>query len=656
MSAQQPPWARPTPSVITHDTGLMMKNSLTRQKDKFITIDGSKNVKWYMCGPTVYAPSHMGHARTYLAFDIIRRILSDYFRYNVDLVMNITDLDDKIIQRAAENGQTCEELSRHFELEFHEDMQALGVAPPTVLTRVTEYMEEIVTYINDIVKKGLAYESNGSVYFAVDAFSIKPQFNYCKLAPEQINNAELLAEGEGKLTQDFVSDKRSPRDFALWKKSKEGEPTWPSPWGPGRPGWHIECSVMASDVFCQLNGQTMKCGCANACAMDIHSGGEDLKFPHHDNEMAQAEAHSDCCQWVNYFVHAGHLNIKGFKMSKSLKNFISIRGALETHTARQVRLCFLMHKYNDPMDYGDHTMAEALSVERMFTEFFHNVKAVLRDTSITQPQKWNLPARTLQLAIREAQNAVDEALKDDFDTPNAMKALQVLVKATNVYLESIASSENTIVSLVVRNAAVYVTELLTIFGVIPGTTDNGAIGFPIGSGSGNTEETLAPVLDSLLDFRSAVRDQARAGNTQGVLKECDTFRDDALPPLGIRLEDKAGGSVWKLADPAELLREKEQKKLEDQRRAAEKAEKAAAQAKKDALNAMPPTEFMKQLTIEDEETKEEKPKYSQFDDATGMPTHFHTNEPLNKSQLKKASKEFSGQAKKYEKYLAKQAK
>jgi len=645
----------------------MIKNSLTRKKEKFVTMDGSKNVKWYMCGPTVYAPSHMGHARTYLAFDIIRRILSDYFRYHVDLVMNITDLDDKIIQRAAENGQTCEELSRHFEAEFHNDMQQLGVAPPTVLTRVTEYMEEIVTYISDLVTKDMAYESNGSVYFHVDNFSSSDKgHNYCKLAPEQINNAELLAEGEGKLTQEFVSDKRSPRDFALWKKSKEGEPTWPSPWGPGRPGWHIECSVMASDVFCQLSGSDVAGvthSCQSACAMDIHSGGEDLKFPHHDNEMAQAEAHSDCTQWVNYFVHAGHLNIKGFKMSKSLKNFISIQGALEQNSPRQVRLCFLLHKYNDPMDYGDSTMAEALTVEKMFGEFFHNVKAVLRETSITQPQKWNAGARTLQLAITTCRNSVDAALKDDFDTPVAMKALQSLVKATNVYLESVAAAASSdggavAVSLVVRNAAVYITEIFTMLGVIPGTTDAGAIGFPIGSSASgaNAEETLTPVLDALLEFRSSVRDQARAKNTQGVLKECDSFRDEALPPLGIRLEDTTSGgrkSVWKLADPAELMREQEQKRLEEERRRAEKAAKAVEQAKKDALNSMPPIEFMKQLTLDD---SPDVPKYSQFDPDTGMPTHFHTKEPLNKSQLKKAAKEFQGQTKKYEKHCAKQQK
>jgi len=648
----QPHWQKPNPQTITHDVGLKVMNSLTRNKEKFITMDGSSGVKWYMCGPTVYAPSHMGHARTYLGFDIIRRILQDHFNYNVTLVMNITDLDDKIIQRANERNIACDELSREFEAEFHEDMDALGVAPPNVLTRVTEYMDEIVTYIKTIIDKGLAYESNGSVYFAVDEFDKVDGMSYCKLEPEQVNNAELLAEGEGKLTQDFVSDKRSPRDFALWKKSKEGEPQWDSPWGQGRPGWHIECSVMASDVFSQLSGgscaeDAAKNECSDMCRMDIHSGGVDLKFPHHDNEMAQAEAHSGCCQWVNYFVHAGHLHIKGFKMSKSLKNFITIRQALENNSARQIRLCFLLHKYNAPMDYGDNTMSHAMSIEKIFVEFFHNVKAVLREGKITNIQRWDVKARELQMSVEMARIAVDEALKDDFDTPTCLTALADLVKATNLYLEKCETEKATPVSLVVRNAAKYVTQIFKTFGLIP---ENAGvdIGFPIGGGS-DGEEKLTPVLDALIDFRSTVREKARAKDISGVLQECDTFRDDTLPPLGIRLEDKTGGkSVWKLADPAELLKEKEQKELEKQRKEAEKKAAAEAAAKKEELNKLTPEEFIKRLTLDD---SSEKVKYSKFDESTGMPTHFHDGEPLNKSQLKKASKEFSAQQKKYDKYM-----
>lgn len=630
----------------------MVMNSLTRKKEKFVTMDGGRDVKWYMCGPTVYAPSHMGHARTYLGFDIIRRILENHFNYNVTLVMNITDIDDKIIQRANEQGILCSELTRKFEGEFHEDMIMLGVAPPNVLTRVTEYMDEIVTYIESIVDNGLAYASNGSVYFNVDAFSSKEGMSYCKLSPEQVNNAELLAEGEGTLTQEFVGDKRSPRDFALWKKSKEGEIKWNSPWGEGRPGWHIECSVMASDVFAQLSGGTSAKDAASKgdmCRMDIHSGGVDLKFPHHDNEMAQAEAHSGCNQWVNYFVHTGHLHIKGFKMSKSLKNFISIRDALLNNTSRQIRMCFLLHKYNAPMDYGDNTMSHAISTEKIFVEFFHNIKAALREGNITNPQRWDTGARDLQNAINKAMHSVDDALRDDFDTPTAMSSLSDLVKATNVYLETCLFENKAPVSLVIRNSAKYITKIFKTFGLIP-ESSGVEIGFPVGSSGDDGEEKLTPVLDALIDFRSTVRDKARGNDLSGVLELCDKFRDDTLPPLGIRLEDKTGGkSVWKLADAEELMREREQRELEKQRKEEEKRKAAEEKDKKDEMNKLSPEEFMRKLTIEDDN---ETPKYSKFDGA-GMPTHLHNGEALNKSQLKKALKEFQTQQKKYEKNMSK---
>lgn len=632
-----PKWREPSPEAVVHDVGLKIMNSLTRKKDRFVTMDGSRLVKWYMCGPTVYAPSHMGHARTYLGFDIIRRILSSYFGYSPVLVMNVTDLDDKIIVRAGENGISCSELSSRFEAEFHEDMANLGVTPPDVLTRVTEYMDEIVSYIATIVEKGLAYESNGSVYFAVEAFEKTEGMAYCKLCPEQVDNAMLLAEGEGKLSQDFLSDKGSSRDFALWKKSKEGEPTWPSPWGDGRPGWHIECSAMASDVFTQL-------GCQKGGAMDIHSGGIDLKFPHHDNEMAQSEAHSSNPQWVNYFVHSGHLHIKGFKMSKSLKNFITIRQALEQNTARQIRLCFLLHKYNAPMDYGDNTMAHAMEREKFFQEFFHNVKAALRENPISKPQRWDERAKDLQMQILTAKTAVDDALKDDFDTPAAMAACAILVKHVNLYLET----NPRVVGLLVRNAAAFVTDLFRTFGLIQDGAGSSALGFPAseGAGSAGREEVLSPVLDALMAFRSEVRDKARAGDTSGVLKNCDAFRDDALPPLGVRLEDKAGGaSVWKLEDPRLLLKEKEQKEAEKRR----KEEEKAAKKKASEIYRLPPVEFMKQLKIDDGDHSGSA-KYIQFGD-DGMPTHNHLGEELNKSQKKSAKKMFDNHKKKHEKYL-----
>jgi len=636
-------WHKPDPSEVTHDVGLHVMNSLTRNKDRFITMRGNRQVYWYMCGPTVYAPSHMGHARTYLGFDIIRRILSEYFQFQVNLIMNVTDIDDKIIARSKEQGISSEALSKQFEADFHEDMQLLNVTSPDVLTRVTEYIPEIVEYIRVIVEdKGMAYESNGSVYFDVQAFR-DAGYDYCKLAPEQIDNAELLAEGEGKLTQDFLGDKHSPRDFALWKASKEGEPSWNSPWGPGRPGWHIECSVMASHVLRDMG--------VSQGRMDIHSGGVDLKFPHHDNEMAQAEAHASCAQWVNYFVHSGHLHIKGFKMSKSLKNFITIRQALEQNTARQIRLCFLRHKYNSPMDYGDNTMEHAMTMERVFVEFFHNVKAVLRAAGplTSQNQKWSSEEHALDNSLSDAKKIVDDALKDDFDTPKVMATLAELVKACNNYLQSKEKATTSPNSLVVRNVALYITQIFRVFGLA--NVRGEEIGFGTdGDGEGDREEILTPILDSLMTFRQNVREMARTNNVGGVLNECDAFRDDVLPPLGIRLEDKTGGnSVWKLDDPDVLMKEREIREAEKARKEEEKRKQREAEALKEAQNKISPQDFIRSLTIEDGTTL----KYGQFDEE-GMPTHFSNGEELSKGQKKTAAKEFNSQKKKYDKWLSKQ--
>lgn len=388
-------------------SGLKLLNSLTQQTEPFVPID-PRLVKWYICGPTVYDASHVGHARNYLAFDIVRRILMDYFGYDILYVMNITDIDDKIILRthlnhltamvqlaleaqktaaasaldaavasakatlaiakptlaelleaqealeaaAGEAGvdgiRACDvqrqflDLTAAYELDFFNDMAALNVLPPDAVTRVSDYVPEVIAYIERIMENGYCYEAGGSVYFDTAAFSSAPSKRYGKLDPSKVaagqaagqaaaeadaaetaadgadgegavssdwtegkSTAELLAEGEGALSAGSEADKRQPADFVLWKASKVGEPAWDSPWGPGRPGWHIECSTMASDLL--------------GDEVDLNAGGVDLKFPHHENQIAQAEAHFDCCEgasWVNYFLHSGHLHIDGLKMSK----------------------------------------------------------------------------------------------------------------------------------------------------------------------------------------------------------------------------------------------------------------------------------------------------------------------------------------------------
>lgn len=321
---------------------LRLKNSLTNggceDNDEFVT-SKEKQVGWYICGPTVYDASHLGHARNYISFDIIRRVLEDFYGYNVFYVMNITDIDDKIIQRAIENrDHTCDswdiqnaylELSRHFEREFFDDMSTLGNRPPTVVTRVSDYMDEIKQYIAKIIENGFAYVVDGNVYFDSTAFQ-EAGFKMGKISGHDHENHSHHHDDMSS-----GSDKKRVEDFVLWKKAKQGEPRWESDWGDGRPGWHIECSAMASTLL----GDNV----------DINCGGWDLRFPHHDNQLSQSEAYFGCKQWVNYFLHTGHLHIDGMKMSKSLKNFISIKSCLKIYRPIHIRLLFLYNLWYHPM-------------------------------------------------------------------------------------------------------------------------------------------------------------------------------------------------------------------------------------------------------------------------------------------------------------------
>ena len=616
---------------------LLIYNSLTRNKVRFIPVD-KERVTWYQCGPTVYAESHVGHARTYVTLDVVRRIMKDYLGYNIILCQNVTDIDDKIIMRSSEQGIPFLELATKFEAEFFEDMTSLGVQLPDIVTRVSEYIPEIVEYINKLIEKGVAYASSGSVYFNTSAFEAKGQI-YGKLVPEQKGNSDLLAEGEGALNVN--DDKRSASDFVLWKRQKEHtdgiiEPYWESPWGRGRPGWHIECSAMSS---CALD----RFGNGN---LDIHAGGVDLKFPHHENEIAQSEGYQGCRQWVNYWLHTGHLNIKGFKMSKSLKNFITIRQALELHTSRQIRFCFLLHKYSSPMDYSDGTMTQAVNIEKIFSEFFHNVKAVLRRLGISGSQYLSPREHALITHLEAAKSNVNEALMDDFDTPRAITSLLELIRECNKYSEADGSLVST---SLLTNVARYVTSILKVFGLVQDSSD---IGFPFdsssGSGSGaSKEQILSPLLDVLTKFRENVRIAAISGDTNAVLAAADALRDIVLPDLGVRMEDKGSGlsvvTVWKLDDPAVLKKERALKEEAKLAKELQKLELLKKQKEKDEKAKMSPTlMFLDQTSL-----------YSVFDPISGMPTHDKAGEPLSKGVIKKLQKDYDKQKESHDKYNSK---
>ncbi|XP_020826414.1 cysteine--tRNA ligase, cytoplasmic isoform X2 [Phascolarctos cinereus] len=725
----QPQWSPPAGS---EPSKLRLYNSLTRSKDEFVPQQG-RRVTWYCCGPTVYDASHMGHARSYISFDILRRVLRDYFKYDVFYCMNITDIDDKIIKRARQNhlfeqyrerkppatqlledvatalepftlklntttdpdkkqmlerirdavqlaveplaslvqsnasGEEADacaevllekakdllsdwldsrlgsqvtdnsifsELPQFWEAEFHKDMEALNVLPPDVLTRVSEYVPEIVRFVQKIVDNGYGYVSNGSVYFDTVKFDSSERHSYAKLVPEAVGDQKALQEGEGDLSisADRLSEKRSPNDFALWKASKPGEPSWECPWGKGRPGWHIECSAMAGTIL--------------GPSMDIHGGGFDLRFPHHDNELAQSEAYFENDCWVRYFLHTGHLTIAGCKMSKSLKNFITIKDALKKHSARQLRLAFLMHSWKDTLDYSSNTMESAIQYERFMNEFFLNVKDVLRaPADVTgQFEKWEAQELELNKTFYDKKAVIHEALCDNIDTRTVLEEMRSLVSQSNLYMAARKSARKLPSRGLLANISAYLTHMLKVFGAIESEE---MLGFPVG-GSGpslNLEATVTPYLQVLSDFREGVRRIAREKRVTEVLQLSDALRDDVLPELGVRLEDHEGlPTVLKLVDRDTLLKEREDKK---------KAEEEKRKKKEDAARKKQEQEAAKLEKMKIPPSKmflAENDKYSKFDE-NGFPTHDAEGKELSKGQTKKLKKLFEGQDKLHKEYL-----
>lgn len=599
----------------------------------------------YVCGPTVYDASHLGHARTYLQFDVIRRILRDVLGYEVTYVMNITDVDDKIIIRSAERNVAPELLARKWEARFLEDMAALGVERPTCMPRVTEYIEEIIAFVAKIVDRGFGYENAGSIYFDTRAFSASG-YDYGKLVPEAVGDDALLAEGEGKLAA-TVTCKRDARDFALWKASKPGEPTWPSPWGEGRPGWHIECSAMIDATI------------GEGGAIDIHGGGIDLRFPHHDNELAQSEAFCACHQTVNYFAHTGHLHIRGLKMSKSLKNFITIRQALEGVDGMEpvrpstMRLMFCLVSYTAPCDYSDNMLGNARAVEKKFRELFLNVATTLRkaDSDITSARHKVRPRdAALLAAVVATQTRVRARFLDNFDTPGAILALQGLVDAVGTYLDAHDRDKKLGAprTLPLCAATRYVAETLLNLGIVGLVADDilcrlrmfpapifGATGLAIGTGSA---AAIIPLLDVIAEFRDNIRGAGRTQDTSKVLSLCDELRDLTLPELGVRLEDKGATSVWKLEDPAVLRSERALKAQDASAKEEAKRLDAVKRAAKEEAASLHPHDMFKQVDK----------KYARFDN-NGIPTHNSVGQPLPKSQIKKLKKEWEKQKRLYDK-------
>lgn len=383
---------------------MKLYNSLTRKKEEFKSIEENV-VKMYNCGPTVYNYIHVGNARPLVVFDTLRRYFI-YKGYDVKFVVNFTDIDDKIINRANEEGISTTEVSNKYIEAFMEDAKALNLYDyETTNPRATEYINQIINFVQGLIDKNAAYEVNGDVYFNIDAAK-----DYGKLSKKNLE--DLISGARVNINE----AKNSPADFALWKSKKEGEPSWKSPWGEGRPGWHIECSVMAKTLL----GETI----------DIHSGGVDLQFPHHENEIAQSETLHDKT-FANYWLHNGFITVDEEKMSKSLGNFFTLKDVAKNYDLEVLRFFILSAHYRQPLNFSDHVMEQMKSgLDRIY-----NAKYRLEDLLKNAEEVELTPGEEEILSLMDSRvMEFEKALDDDLNTADGITAIYNLVKDTNTYL------------------------------------------------------------------------------------------------------------------------------------------------------------------------------------------------------------------------------
>lgn len=685
-----------TPALNTFTAVPSVYNSLTQTHEPLQSrVPG--RVSMYICGPTVYDSGHLGHCRCYLQFDVLRRILGDYFGQRVHFVMNVTDVDDKIIKRAREDTllreyrqqlssidtlyrdiaeafaharestaeldwksleneveairaegsdsdvghqydlvmDVCKPVfvpwlvhrsmssdrvwewevfrahAARFEQEFFEDMRTLGVQQPDVLTRVSDYIPEIIAYIERIVSNGLAYPTaQGNVYFdtreyARRGFTKRPFGGVCVEASDEAHN-----------TDGAFQDKRHMHDFVLWKTSKPGEPFWSSPWGQGRVGWHIECSCMSHAILGER--------------FDVHGGGIDLAGIHHANEIAQSTAYLgadvNAEPWVSQFWHVGHLNIHGLKMSKSLKNFITIRELLQRATPRQVRMLFLLHTWNTPMNFNDSSLVEACAKDQEWREFYLNAQVAVR-TADPQLHKWDTHDKELHQVFQHVQDEVHSAFCDNLNYTRALQHLGELQPWIGRY-GTLDSRKRLLLEQVLE----YVTQILRVLGLdytMPTTHDS---------------TLMTRTLDILSNFRTLVRSWSRDNGHAQVLQWCDEVRDDQLPEVGVRLEDatQAGGqTVWKLDDPEVLLRERSEKRAREQGALKEHQQRKLDQVHRELVKAR-----MHGIEPKYYFCTTSAGQYQTFDEM-GLPTSDAHGEPLSKSAQKQVQKRYQQHVRDY---------
>lgn len=459
---------------------LKIYNTLTRQKDEFKPIQPGK-VGMYVCGVTIYDLCHIGHGRTFVAFDVVVRYLR-YLGYDVTFVRNITDVDDKIIKRAAENAESCDTLTERLIAEMHTDFDALKLQRPDIEPRATQHIGEIITLVNSLLEQEYAYVSdNGDVLFSIDSFP-----EYGRLSGQDIEQLQAGAR------VNVEESKRNPMDFVLWKMSKPGEPMWDSPWGAGRPGWHIECSAMNSKHL--------------GHHFDIHGGGSDLQFPHHENEIAQS-----CCAhhtpYVNTWMHSGMVMVDEEKMSKSLGNFFTIRDVLKVYDAETVRYFLMSGHYRSPLNYSDLNLQQArASLERLYT--------ALRGVEDGQEQA------ALSAPFDERFKA---AMDDDFNTPEAYSVLFDLARDLNRTKQESASDASSLAACLRR------------LGGVLGLLQQQPEQF-LQSGAAAVADDVAEI-----ELLIKTRNDARASKNWALADEAR----NKLTEMGIVLEDGVQGTTWR---------------------------------------------------------------------------------------------------------------
>jgi len=465
---------------------MQLYNTLTRKKEEFIPLNpDDKTVGMYVCGPTVYGPMHLGHARTYVVFDTIRRYL-EYSGYNITFISNITDVHDSIIKTAIEENSSIKSIANKFTQQFFNELGKLKIKKANKYPAVSDYIDQIIKFIEILIDKNFAYESEGSIYFDISKFP-----NYGKLSRRKLEKAK-----SGTRVDLDKFEKDEAVDFALWKKTSGDEEkvgaSWDSPWGKGRPGWHIECSAMSKELLGEQ--------------FDIHGGANDLMFPHHENEIAQSEAASGKSPFVKYWMHSGLLTINGQKMSKSLKNFISLEDIFKKYNPAVLRFLVLSSHYRSPVDYSDEAMKrakEGLKKINIIFDKIHHLK--------TEKEK---PTQQVFDLIKISQKSIKDSLDDDFNTPKALSELFKFIKEINILID-----KGDLSSIDANNVNKFLEEINQIFQIIE-----------------EREEIEIPAnIQGLLNQRRKAR-EGKDWNTT------DKLRDE-IAKLGFIVEDTQMGQI-----------------------------------------------------------------------------------------------------------------